>query len=101
MTGGSPQGKPTHSTNRFKKAPYHKQASSPRKERKEAHTPKRLEEVYHSPSSDNSLSPCRKKQRSDGNIPGDFRKIRASTYEREVNTGEKSKEWLLGMRKYF
>ena len=30
-----------------------------------------------------------------------FRKIRAPTYEAEVNTGEKDEEWLLGMSKYF
>ena len=32
---------------------------------------------------------------------GEFRKIRASNYEGEVNTGEKAEEWLLRMRKYF
>ena len=32
---------------------------------------------------------------------GEFRKIRASTYEGEVNMGENAKEWLLGMSKYF
>ena len=32
MMGGCPQGKPTHSTNRFKKEPYHKWASIPREE---------------------------------------------------------------------
>ena len=30
MTGGIPQGKPTHSTNSFKKEFYHKWANSPR-----------------------------------------------------------------------
>ena len=101
MTGGSPHGKPTHSANRFKEEPYHKQASSPRKEGKEAHTPGLPEEYYHSPSSIDSLSPCKKKQRSDDNFEGEFRNIRAPTYEGEVNTGEKYEEWLLGMRKYF
>ena len=32
---------------------------------------------------------------------GEFRKIRAPTYEGEINTGEKAEEWLLGMRNYF
>ena len=32
---------------------------------------------------------------------GEFRKIRAPTYEGEVNMGEKDEEWLLGMSKYF
>jgi len=32
---------------------------------------------------------------------GEFRKIRAATYEGEVNMGEKDEEWLLGMSKYF
>ena len=27
--------------------------------------------------------------------------IKALAYEREMNTGEKDKEWLLGMSKYF
>ena len=34
-------------------------------------------------------------------LQGEFRKIRALTYEGEVNTGEKDEEWLLGMSKYF
>ena len=32
---------------------------------------------------------------------GEFRKIRAPTYEGEINMGEKDEEWLLGMSKYF
>ena len=56
---------------------------------------------HHSPSSDGSLSPCRKKQRSNDSLQGGFRKIRVLTYEGEVNTREKDEEWLLGMRKYF
>ena len=32
---------------------------------------------------------------------GSFKKIRAPTYEGEVNIGEKDKEWLLEMSKYF
>ena len=35
MTGGIPQGKPTHSTNKSKREPYHKRASIPREEEKE------------------------------------------------------------------
>ena len=101
MTKGVPQGKPTHPTDRLKKEPYHKRASSPRDEVKEEHTPKPPEEEYHSPSSEDSLSPCKKKQRSDDKLQGEFRKIRSPTYEGEVNTGEKAGERLLGMRKYF
>ena len=56
---------------------------------------------HHSPSSDGSLSPRRKKQRRNDSIKGEFRKIRAPTYEGEVNTREKAEEWLLGMNKYF
>ena len=32
---------------------------------------------------------------------GEFQKIRAPTYEGEVNMGEKVEEWLLGMSNYF
>ena len=60
MMGGSPQGKPTHSTNRFKREPYHKWASIPREEGKHEHTLEPPEGYYHSPSSDDSLSPCRR-----------------------------------------
>ena len=101
MTRGSPQGKPTNSTNRFKKEPYHKWASSQREERKEEHFHEPPKGEYHSPSSEDSLSPCRKKQRSDDNLQGEFRKIRAPSYEGEVNMREKAEEWLLGMSKYF
>ena len=61
MTGGSPQGKPTHSTNRFKKEPYHKWVSIPREEGKEEHNLEPPVVEYHNPSSDDSLSPCKKK----------------------------------------
>ena len=101
MMGGSPQGKPTHSTNRFKREPYHKWASIPREEGKKEHTHETPEREYHSPSNEDSISPCRKKQISDDNLQGDFRKIRSPTYEGEVNTGERAEEWLLGMSKYF
>ena len=40
MMGGIRQGKPTHSTNRFKKECYHKLANNQREERKEKHTHK-------------------------------------------------------------
>ena len=80
MTGGSPQGKTTHSTNRFKKEFYHKQDSSPREEGKEEHIHEPLERDCHSPSSDDSLSPCRKKQRNDDNLEGESKKIKAPTY---------------------
>ena len=40
-------------------------------------------------------------RRNDDNHQGEFRKIRAPTYEGEVNMGEKDEEWLLGMSKYF
>ena len=99
--GGSPQGKPTHSTNRFKKEPYHKQASSPREEGKEEHTPEPPEGYYHDPSSDEFPSSCRNKEINDDNLQGEFRKIRAPTYKGEMNTWEKDEEWLLGMSKYF
>ena len=56
---------------------------------------------HHSPSSDESLSPRRKKQISYDTLQREFRKIRAPTYEGEVNTREKVEEWLLGMSKYF
>ena len=101
MTRGILQGKPNRSTNRSKREPYHKRASSPREGEKEAHTPKAPKADHHNPSSDDSLSPQRKKQRSNDSLQGEFRKIRAPTYEGEVNTGEKAKEWLLGMNKYF
>ena len=61
MMEGIPQGKPTHSTNRFKKEFYHNWASIPREEGKEEHTHECLERDCHGPSSDDYLSPCRKK----------------------------------------
>ena len=47
------------------------------------------------------ISHCRKKQRNDDNLQGEFRKIKSLTYEGEMNTGEKAEEWILGMSKYF
>ena len=38
---------------------------------------------------------------SDDSLQGEFWKIRAPTYEGEVNTREKAEEWLLRMSKYF
>ena len=64
-------------------------------------TPEATKEYPHSPFSDDSISPRRKKQRSDDNIQGGFQKITALAYEGEVNMGEKDEEWLLGMSKYF
>ena len=100
MKGGSPHGKPTHSTNKYKRYFYHKWASIPKEEGKEEHTPEPTEREYHSLSSDNSLSPCIKKQMNDDNLQGEFEKIKAPTYEGEMNTWEKDEEWILGMRKY-
>ena len=97
MTGGIPQGKPTQSTTRPKREPYHKRASIPKGEEKEEHTPKAPKGDHHSPSSDDSLSLRRKKQRSDDSLQGGFRKIRDLNYEGEVNTIKKVEEWLLGI----
>ena len=81
------------------KGPYHKQANNLREEDEKTIGPPQGK--YYNPSSEDSLSQCRKKQRSEDNIQGEFRKIRAPTYEGEVNSGEKDEEWLLGMRKHF
>ena len=101
MMGGIPQGKSTHSANSSKRKPYHKWASIPREGEKEEHTPEAPKGYHHSPSSDDSLSPQRKKQRSNDRLQREFRTIRAPTYEGEVNMGEKVEEWLLGTSKYF
>ena len=63
MMGGSPQGKPTQSTNSSKREPYHKRASITEEGQKEERMPKAPKGDNHSPSSDDSLSPRRKKQR--------------------------------------
>ena len=68
MMGGIPQGNPTQSTKRSKREPYHKRASNPRQEEKEKNSPKAPKGYHHIPSSDGSLSPHRKKQRSDDNL---------------------------------
>ena len=57
---------------------------------KEERIPEALKGYNHIPFSNDSLSPRRKKQRSNDSLQGDFRKIRAPTYEGEVNIGEKS-----------
>ena len=101
MTGGIPQGKPTQSTNSSKREPYHKRANNPREGENQVQTPEAPKGDHHSPSSDDSLSPRRKKQRSNDSLQGGFQKIRSLTYEGEVNTKENAKEWLLGMSKYF
>ena len=101
MMGGILQGKPTESTNSSKRELYHKWAISPREEKKEERTPKSPKGYHHNPSSDDSLSPRRKKQKRNDSIQGEFRKIIAPTYEGEVNNGEKDEEWLLGMSTYF
>ena len=68
MMGGIPQGKPTQSTNSSKREPYHKRANGPREGEKEEQTPEAPKGDHHSPSSDDSLSPRRKKQRSDDRL---------------------------------
>ena len=98
MTRGIPQGKPTQYTNISKREPYHQRASSPRGEE---NTLEATKGDHHDPSNDDSLSPRRKKQRSDDILHGGFRKTRGLTYDGQVNTGEKDEEWLLGMSKYF
>ena len=55
MTGGSPQGKPTQSTNISKREPYHEWDNSPREVEKVG-TPEATKGDHHSPSSDDSLS---------------------------------------------
>ena len=60
MMGGCLHGKPTHYTNKSKREPYHERASSPREVEKEG-TPEATKGDHHSPTSDDSLSPRRKK----------------------------------------
>ena len=67
ITEGSPQGKPTQSTNRSKREPYHEQDGSPREAEKEG-TPEATKGDHHCPASDDSLSPWRKRQRNDDSI---------------------------------
>ena len=100
MTGWSPQGKPTQSINRSKREPYHEWASIPREAKKEG-TLEATKGDHHIPVSDDSLYLQKKMQRSDDSREGEFLTIRASTYEGEVNKGEKVEEWLVGISKYF
>ena len=72
MTGVNPHGHPTHSTNKSKGNYHRKQTSNPKEEGKEDHTPELPERYYHSLSSDNSHSPCRKRQKNDDNLQGEF-----------------------------
>ena len=69
MKGGSPQGKPTQSTNRSTKELYHEQASSPREVEKEC-TPEATKGDHQTPTSDDSISPRRNRKRSDDRIQG-------------------------------
>ena len=71
MTGGSPQDKPTHFTNRSKREPYHERASSLREVEKEC-TPEATKGDHHSPASDDSLDRRRKRQRNDDSLQGEY-----------------------------
>ena len=63
MIGVNPHGQPTHSTNNCKEGYHLKRTSNPGEEGREEHTPKVLERDYHSLSNDNSISPCKKRQK--------------------------------------
>ena len=66
--GRNPVGE-THSFHKkYKGEHYHKWARSPREQEKEERTPEALEGDHYSTSSDESVAPCRKKQRSDDNL---------------------------------
>jgi len=99
MMGGSCSENPlipqTGSKNNF----YHKWESSSREEGKQEHTLEPPKGDYYGLSSDDSLSPWRKKLRNDDNLQGEFQKIKSPTYEGEMNIGEKAEEWVLGMSK--
>ena len=83
------QRKHIDSINRFKKEFCHKRESSSREEAKQEHTLEPPKEYYYSLSSDDSLSPWRKKLRNDDNLQGEFQEIKSPTYEGEINIGEK------------
>ena len=70
LMGGILQGKPTQSTNSSKREPYHKWASNPREGEKEEHTSEAPKGDHQSPSSDDSLSSKRNKQRSNESLGG-------------------------------
>ena len=89
MMGGNPHGQPTHSTNISKEGYHRKWANIPKEEEKEEHTPKLPQRHYHSLSSDNSFSPCRKIKKNNDNLQVEFQNIKYPTYEGEMNTGEK------------
>ena len=72
MMGRIPQGKTTQSTNNSKREPYPKWASIQGGEQKEEHTPEAPKGDHHSPSSGDSLSLRRKKQRSDDSLQEEF-----------------------------
>ena len=100
MKGVNPHGQPTHSANISKEEYHHKiRTNSAKEEKKEEHTPDFPKNEHHNSSSEGSLSPCRKRQKNDGNLKGDSLKIKSQTYEGEMNTEEKDEEWILSMRK--
>ena len=72
MTGENPHGQNTHSTNKYTEGYQQKRTNGPREEGREKHTTQILERDYHSISSDNSLSPYRKRQKNDDNLQGEF-----------------------------
>ena len=74
MTGGSPQRKPTQSTNRSKRESYDERGNSLREEEKEG-TPKATKGYHHSLASDDSLSPQRKGHRNDDSLQGALEEI--------------------------
>ena len=99
MTGENSHGQTTHSTNKYTEGYHQKRTNGPSEEGREKHTPQILERDYHSISSDNSLSPYRKRQKNDDKLQGEFQNIKSPTYEGEMNIGDKDEEWLLSMSK--
>ena len=71
MTGGSLQGKPTQFIYRSKIKLYHERANSPREEEKEG-TLEATKGDHHSPTSDDSFYPQRKRQRNDDSLQGEY-----------------------------
>ena len=102
LIGVNPHRHSTHSISKSKENCHHKRrTNSLREEGREENTLDFIDEEYQSSSSDGSPSPCKKRQKNDDNLQGEFRKIKAPTYEGETNTKEKDEECLLGMDKYF
>ena len=101
LTEVNPHGKPINSTNKYREGYHRKRTSKPKEEGREEHTPELPERDCHGLSNDNSISPCRKRQKIHDNLQGEFWKIKAPTYEGEMNIKERVEWWLLGMRKYF